>query len=46
MHKTLCIDCQDNQKAKHSVLCTDCKQKRLLDNYKDIRVDVPENQYF
>src|SRR5699024_2402857 len=46
MHKTLCIDCQLKQKAKYSVLCTDCKQKRLLDNYKDIDVTVPENKYF
>lgn len=43
---TLCIDCQLNKKAKHSNLCTDCKQKRLLDNYKDIDVDTQANKYF
>ena len=44
--KNLCIDCQLKQKAKNSILCTDCKQKRLLDNYKDIDVDTQANKYF
>ena len=44
--KNLCTDCQLKQKAKHSVLCTDCKQKRLLDSYKDIDVDTQANKYF
>ena len=46
MHKTLCIDCQLNKKAKNIDLCTDCKQKRLLDSYKDIDVDTQANKYF
>ena len=44
--KNLCIDCQLKQKAKQSVLCTDCKQKRLLDIFKDIDVDTQANKYF
>lgn len=43
--KTLCIDCQNNKRAKLSVLCTDCKQKRLIDSFKDKQAYVPEYKY-
>ena len=44
--KNLCVDCQLSQREKDKHLCSECAHKRLLDEFKDIRVDVPEHQYF
>ena len=44
--KNLCVDCQDREKAKRSVLCADCKQKKLIDSFKDIKAESPHASWF
>lgn len=45
--KNMCIECKVNkQKDKYSHYCQGCFQEKLFEDYKDIRVDVPEHKYF
>lgn len=51
MRNSLCIECQTYKPRKNSPLCQSCKDEKmrkkiLEEEFKDIRVDVPEHKYF